>query len=664
VAILVAASLGLPTLWVTWAAYRGPRRARAGGPTLGQVADQLAIAIGAQWEAEAAVRRLNDPYPLPVSWGPAEASLTDSWESLVKLATGGGGWPVPPPPGTWAVGPEDLAGKGGELVEVLARVPTGRLVVLGEPGAGKTMLMVRLVLDLLVRRPAGGPVPLLASVASWSPADQDLRGWLADQLVTDHPALATLPPGDSTKSTQAAALMAAGLIVPVLDGLDEIPAQVRGSAISRINDALRPGEQVVVTCRTKEYRDAIRPESGVEVTLRAAAAVQLHPLDADTVRSYLSDDAAGPVTRARWAPVLAVLGTEAPAGEALTTPLMVGLARAIYDPRPGELTEGLCDPAELCSPDLTDRAAAESLLFDAFIPAAYRHNLAGRWKAQDAERWLVFLARHLERTIGGSDLAWWQLSLGSPGFVLAAVVAVGVVLGAVNGVTFGIRFQVVAGVVAGIATWVVVSALIAMAAVLRESIKPVRGIRLRPPRRRNIVVGVAAGVAAGVALGAGVGAGVAVAVGFVDWVTDLESAPFDLGSVTNPQIVLAGDRRTGVALGFAWGSLLGVVAGIAAGIAAGVTTGIVVGAAVGAVFGSVSNFTFSAWPTYLMARIGLVLRRRLPWQFMGFLADAHRRGVLRQVGAVYQFRHVELQHRLANRNADKRKPTHQLHPPQ
>jgi hypothetical protein len=37
---------------------------------------------------------------------------------------------------------------------------------------------------------------------------------------------------------------------------------------------------------------------------------------------------------------------------------------------------------------------------------------------------------------------------------------------------------------------------------------------------------------------------------------------------------------------------------------------------------------------------------------MSFLADAHRRGVLRQVGAVYQFRHIELQHRLANRDAD------------
>jgi hypothetical protein len=32
---------------------------------------------------------------------------------------------------------------------------------------------------------------------------------------------------------------------------------------------------------------------------------------------------------------------------------------------------------------------------------------------------------------------------------------------------------------------------------------------------------------------------------------------------------------------------------------------------------------------------------------MEFLADAHQRGILRQAGPIYQFRHIELQHRLA-----------------
>jgi hypothetical protein len=83
---------------------------------------------------------------------------------------------------------------------------------------------------------------------------------------------------------------------------------------------------------------------------------------------------------------------------------MVGLARAIYNPRPGELAGTLRDPAELCDPALGDQTEAESLLYDAFIPAAYRDHPAGRWTARQAEPWLVFLARHLEQTIGSPDL--------------------------------------------------------------------------------------------------------------------------------------------------------------------------------------------------------------------------------------------------------------------
>ena len=126
-------------------------------------------------------------------------------------------------------GPEDLAGGGDrKLADVLAAVPTGRLVVLGEPGAGKTMLMVGLVLDLLHpgRRSSGGPVPVLASLASWDPASQTSR-LAGATLITDYPALAAAPPPGSAGRNRFEALLEAGLILPVLDGLDEIPESAR-----------------------------------------------------------------------------------------------------------------------------------------------------------------------------------------------------------------------------------------------------------------------------------------------------------------------------------------------------------------------------------------------------------------------------------------------------
>jgi hypothetical protein len=55
------------------------------------------------------------------------------------------------------------------------------------------------------------------------------------------------------------------------------------------------------------------------------------------------------------------------------------------------------------------------------------------------------------------------------------------------------------------------------------------------------------------------------------------------------------------------------------------------------------------WGTYFLCRTWLTIRGELPWRLMPFLHDAHvNRGVLRQVGAVYQFRHIDLQRRIAS----------------
>ena len=657
---LAAVSIGLATLWMTWAAYRGP--GRSGSLSLAEIADQLAIAVGAQWEAEARVRRLNDPYPLPVSWDAAGPSMTDSWDSLVKLATSGAGWPAPPPAGTWAASPDGLEGEGGELVEVLDRVPTGRLIVLGEPGAGKTMLMVRLILDLLARRAEGGPVPLLVSIASWNPVKQDLRDWLRTQLTIAHPALASAPPLGAAEPTQAAALLAVGLIMPVLDGLDEIPEQVRGPAISRINDATRPGEHLVVTCRTRQYRNAVRPGEGIEATLRGAVAIELQPLGAEAVRGYLGDDAAGPQARARWEPVFSVLGTEAPAGLALSTPLMVGLARAIYNPRPGELAAILRDPAELLDPALADRTAVESLLFDAFIPAAYRPSPAARWTAQQAERWLAFLARHLEYKIGGTDLAWWQLRLAAPHPTSTVIAGFTVLLWLVISAVAKSDFKATFGWALGfpIITWLLAEFL----AWLTRFRLPSRGFRWRWPRLPSgryrylyRVIAVVLFFYPVIAVPLFYPVPFALVVLFTNpvflvlWALlfflGLEGAPVEIDKSVSPGIVFRNDRRVAIA---AW-----LVTGLVPGLLLGSLiywgyysprVGIATGLWIAGFFGSICAALVARWPFYYFTRVWLALKRRVPWSFMEFLADAHRRGILRQAGAVYQFRHIELQHRL------------------
>jgi hypothetical protein len=670
--------IALATLWVGWAAYLNSRgsTAETGELSLADVADQLAASVRAQWEAEAKARGLNDPWPLPVRWTTADASLSNAWGVLVRLATSGRGWP--PPSRGWAANPEELAGSDRELVHVLARVPTGRLVVLGEPGAGKTMLMVGLVLDLLARRASGGPVPVLVSLPSWNPVHQDMHRWLAAQLAIDHPSLTIAAPPGTAEGTRISALLEAGLLLPILDGLDEIPDVVRGSAITKINDALRAGEKLVVTCRTAQYEAAVRPAAGVGAPLQASAAIELCPLNAEDVRSYFLDTA-GPYAEARWRPVLAALGTETPAGQTLTTPLMVALARAIYNPLPGELAGDLRNPAELCDGSaLPDQASVERHLFDAFIPAAYRVSVGWPdrrqrvWTAPQAERWLVFIARHLEFTVRSPNFAWWELERAVPRTVITVTAAIAAVLG------LGLTMAVTAGTAAGLISGLITAAGAVLFVLiighgcgspppltgLGWAFHPARWFRAWRNNRLSLFSRLTVPSFAVVTLLAGLVFGAAVAVGWLVFgllVLGVYGAYGDLTDVASPEAVLARDRRAVLPIGimgFVFGTVGGLVLGAAAGRGArllfGITDAPALGSAAGAAFGFVAVLSFgvlaTATPRWDVTCAWLALRRCLPWNLMSFLEDAHERGVLRQNGALYQFRHIELEHQLAARS--------------
>jgi hypothetical protein len=85
--------------------------------------------------------------------------------------------------------------------------------------------------------------------------------------------------------------------------------------------------------------------------------------------------------------------------------------------------------------------------------------------------------------------------------------------------------------------------------------------------------------------------------------------------------------------------------------------GLTIGPAVGFAFGFALSGYGSAWPQWVFARQILAIRHATPQRLLAFLEDSHARGVLRQVGPVYQFRHIELQRRLASRITGNRSPT-------
>lgn len=609
-------------LSVTWATY-GSRRTGMPQPT--RIADELVQAVQAQWQTEVYVRGLADPYPLPVGWVAADVSAVDSWDGLEQLATTGAGWPLPSVT-SWAHGPNELRGQGNQLLHVLEKVPTRRLVVLGAPGSGKTMLIVRLALDLIASRAPGDPVPVIADLSSWDPGNYDLHSWLSRRLTMDYPALAESTQLGRGKQTRVEALLSAGLILPILDGLDEIPDTLRSLALARINDSLRPGEAVVVTSRTAEFRRAVQSPGGARGTLRAAAGIELRPLDLQAVSQYLQDATTGEASR-RWNNVLGDLSPEEPLAHVLSNPQMLSWASAIYSPIGGERSGSLPNPRELKK--LADEKAIERHLVEAFIPSVYRPS-PQRWSVQDAEHWLAFMARQLQR-LGTTDLAWWQI----PASLRRQRVTLAVIGGSLCGTALLIAW-LAAKVVHNLPTWPLYRILGWFAFVITLTAVPtimaVLTLLLRRPALPESQK-------------------IQVTVTYLDRVNRLLFPqqfrwPADVAAAPNPTTALRSARASAIFQASVYGLIVvPVLVSIRSFFGDILPISMVV---IGALYIALLLVMTTAWGNFKLAHAWCAVRGELPYSLFAFLEDAQRRGLLRIAGAVYQFRHARLQEVLAD----------------
>ncbi|REK91112.1 hypothetical protein DY245_06600 [Streptomyces inhibens] len=141
--------------------------------------------------------------------------------------------------------------------------------------------------------------------------------------------------------------------------------------------------------------------------------------------------------------------------------------------------------------------------------------------------------------------------------------------------------------------------------------------------------------------------------GFGVWFWEsIITVPPDPTTAVRPRQVLAQDRRAFWIIALLSGSLGAVVLALLivlkvfydVGLRDGLWWGLMVTPVIGLGVGCV----YSAWWRFLVVRLPLAVLGQVSWRLMGFLADAHEhRGVLRQVGAVHQFRHRNLQRHLA-----------------
>jgi hypothetical protein len=126
----------------------------------------------------------------------------------------------------------------------------------------------------------------------------------------------------------------------------------------------------------------------------------------------------------------------------------------------------------------------------------------------------------------------------------------------------------------------------------------------------------------------------------------LDSPPARSATVT-PMAMRRSHQRANAALGAAVGVLLSVAMLVLGWLNDDPPPPAVALIAGAGILGALTGYLFGGWPGSLaLAEIALSVAHRRRARFIRLLEDATDRQVLRQAGAVYQFRHAELQDHL------------------
>lgn len=599
-----------------------------------------------------------------------------------------------------------LVGAGRSISAVYEKVPSGRLVILGVSGAGKSFLL-QLLASRMLDLPAGANprVPVIFNLSAWE-ADARLDGWLARELLR-------LLYDSGLSENLARGLVKHRLILPILDGFDEIVgADARHSLLKDLSK--EEDMPFVLTSRKDEHLKMAL------ATVPEASVIELMDLTPQETAGYL--DKFGPA----WKPVVQGLLQPRSAlatgilAEALKTPLMVALIRDVYWHNPKELIED------------KNFASVEEIrhhLLDNFIKVRYGDGLENppRWRPEKALHFFHCLAVKSEQVgdQGGQqgqgdqqgkrsqEIAWWKI--GTAGMTplrrsLVSGLVGGLVIAFMNGIfsfaavlgaagikislTYGLEIvsghAIVVGTAFGLAHWFTIKYKSELLEPSKVTIASFRRMSIRRSRRRGgksnddslaqrfrggLMIGIISAfvgifgisvfdaILSGHWFGGGQdGGNITILAGLTLALVFVLGFTLDLGlamglislfmepmqtrdtATAGPLALLAANRRTmlwgGLTVGIMNGAIMGIIDGMIQGPVLGFAFAVVGGVTVG-VGGVLTETAWGQWVIY--CRVWLPLKGQLPWRICKFLEDAHqRRGVLRQIGGLYQFRHADL----------------------
>ena len=449
----------------------------------------------------------------------------------------------------------------------------GLLLILGEPGSGKTTTLLELASDLIARA-KGDPkerVPIVLNLSSWN-KEQPIADWIAAELSAKYQVPIKI----------ARSWLQHDYLVPLLDGLDEIQASLRPDCVAAINafiDKFEPSA-LVVCSRLMEYQWL--PER-----LKLNGAICLESLSAEEVHEFL---AAG---GAQLAGLQQALSHDPVLQELSQTPLMLSIMSLAYEGAEGEeLTRQAADsPKE-----------RREQIFHLYVERMFqRKELTTSPFAKDKIiGWLSWLAKkmkdHSESVFMMEGLQPSWLSSTGQRLAFGAVVALigGLIIGLGGGVSFGLgsglgillgcrsasplKNSVISGLIGGL--------IIGLGQVLINALSDGPNPKLIGGLEAAVIGGLIVGLSGGLGIGS---LNEISLVETIRWQVDEFWDKWIIGSVIGLSVGLIG----GLIIGLINTPRDGLSGGLGSGLAGGLGVGLIGGLIVGALRGLIAGMTYT-----------------------------------------------------------------------
>ena len=540
-----------------------------------------------------------------------------------------------------------------------------RLLILGEPGSGKTTELLKLARALgkaaeikAAEIKAGEdssekPIPVIFELSAWR--GERMLDWMAEQMAARY--------GLNIQICRE--WLEHDKIVPLLDGLDELGRGKNGikeaiGAIDYLQESY--GEQltaIAICCRIEDYENAAAegagensadPAQGRNFFQKIDRAVRLRDLDKIQIENYLNQRKAAHI----WDELQSRPGFM----ELARSPMLLNLMPIAYP-------HGL--PQNTPQNTLQDREACQEQLFEEFLhrkldPAKW--DISRQLKDCDhkqARDYLAWLAASMEREeikqreflIEGLQPTWLENEEQRKQYRLIGGLIGGLIVGLIGGLIGGLIFGLIGGLIVGLIFGLIYDEndsieLTEALDLSGQGIKRGLASGLRYALIFGLILGLIVGLIVGLIGGLIGGLIVGLIVGLIGGLIGGLKAELKTRKYPNQGIW---ETRTKTLITIVLAAPLCPLIYIVPRWATGQEFNLVEALITGGLFGIFLGF-MSGGGLALVQHFSLrwVLRRRgrMPWNYAAFLEEASRVGILRQSGGRFRFYHDKLREHLAS----------------